>query len=122
MNILSICIVTVFALWGFAQCIKSLVLFFTQKSGPAVNSVLLIPIDGTCEQAEYILRSAAEDFKWTKHNPFKKIICLCTNTDLQTKRICETVCSEYSFMEFYEETYFHPDIFFTQNSGSCSER
>lgn len=121
MNIISICIVTVFALWGFAQCIKSLVLFFTQKSSPVTNAVLLIPINGTCEQAEYILRSAAEDFKWTKHNKFKKIICLCTNTDVQTKRICETVCAEYSFMEFYEETYFHSDSFYMPNSESCTD-
>ena len=104
MKILSICLVVVFAVFGFAQWVKSVVLFFTKHSTPPVNALLIIPIEKNCEQAEYILRSVAEDFKWTKHKRGSKIICIADNPDAQTEKICRTVCDEYSFMEYFESS------------------
>lgn len=102
MDIFGICIITVFALWGLSEFIRTLVLFICRKTGPKEAGVLIIPIKGSCEQAEYILRSAAQQVRFGKNNLVKKIVCVLIKPDRQTKKICRAVCREYSYMEIEE--------------------
>lgn len=99
MNIISICLVTIFAVWGVGEFIRTIVLFFSKKTGLKNCFILIVPIKNRCEHAEYLLRNAAEEFRWRKHNKFTKICCVLDNTDEQTEKICRTISKEYSFME-----------------------
>lgn len=102
METLWICVLTVFALWGLSEFIRTLALFICRKTAPKETGVLIIPIKGRCEQAEYILRSAAQQVRFEKNSLIKKIVCVLISPDVQTEKICRAVCGEYSFMEIEE--------------------
>ncbi|MGN1467585.1 MAG: hypothetical protein ACI4W1_04685 [Ruminococcus sp.] len=99
MDVLSICVVTVFALWGLGEFIRTLVIFICNKSSPKNTCILIVPIKGKCEQAEFILRSAAQQVRYGKQNIIKKIVCVLEKPDSQTEKICRGISKEYSFME-----------------------
>lgn len=101
MNILWLCIVTVFAVWGLAEFIITLVTFICKKTSPKEAGILIIPIKGKCEQAEYILRSAAQQVHFDKKNFVRKIVCILVKPDEQTEKICQTISKEYSYMEVF---------------------
>lgn len=99
MNIIGICIITVFAILGLSEFIRSIVMLICKKTAPKEFSILIIPIKEDCEQAEYILRSAAQQVRFSKKNIIKKIVCVLEKPDVQTEKICFAVCKEYPFME-----------------------
>ncbi len=99
MNVLSICIVTIFAIWGLAEFIRTLVVFFCNKTAPKDVGILIIPVKGKCEQAEFIIRSSAQQVKFSKKNIIKKIVCILEKTDEQTEKICRQTAKDYSFVE-----------------------
>ena len=61
-----------------------------------------------CENAEYILRSAAAKVKWISRGRNDCVICLDCGMDDETKRICQKICRDYGFaklltkQEFFE--------------------
>ncbi len=99
MNIVGICIITVFAILGLSEFIRGLVMFICKKTSPKEFSILIIPIKKNCEEAEYILRSAAQQVRFSKKNIIKKIVCVLDKPSIQTEKICTAVCKEYPFME-----------------------
>lgn len=99
MNIVGICIITVFAILGLSEFIRSVVMLIYKKTSPKEFSILIIPVSENCEQAEYILRSAAQQVRFSKKNIVKKVVCVLDKPDIQTEKICTAVCREYPFME-----------------------
>ncbi|MCH5300806.1 MAG: hypothetical protein J1E56_05745 [Ruminococcus sp.] len=99
MNIVGICIITIFAIWGLAEFIRSVVMLICKKTSPKEFSILIIPIKENCEEAEYILRSAAQQIRFSKKNIVRKVVCVMDKPDIQTEKICTAVCKEYPFME-----------------------
>ncbi|MCI7085124.1 MAG: hypothetical protein PUB41_03450 [bacterium] len=99
MDILGICVVTVLAIWGLTDIVRKAVVFILKRSCDQCAYTLIIPIEGKCEQAEFILRNAAAELKWNGNKKIKKIYCLLKNADSQTENICKTICTEYDYME-----------------------
>ena len=95
MNVISAIILVVLAVIGAATVAKEVSqrLFRIR----ADCSVLLItPVD-SAENAEMVLRSAANRLKWGRSRSDCDV-CLDCDIDAQTRRICETVCREYGFL------------------------
>lgn len=62
------------------------------------NTVMFVaPVSGKCENAEYILRSAAAKVKWISRGRNDCVICLDCCMDNETKRICQKICRDYGF-------------------------
>lgn len=99
MNILSTIAVTIFAIWGVAECIRMLVIFFCNKTSPKDSCILIVPIKGDCQQAEYIIRCAAQQAKFSRKNIFKKVVCILEKPTKQTEQICRQTAKDYSFVE-----------------------
>ncbi len=65
------------------------------------NELLVLPIYGHNEEAEFLLRSAATKLRWNDLNNEKLIVCLDCGMDEETKHICNTISLEYDFMRVY---------------------
>ena len=91
----------ILAIIGLVQIARSVVLFFmrSKKDG---DVIMVVPIRGHDEEAEIVLRHAAARVKWAGGGRFKKVVCLDCRMDDETKKICDTVCSDYDFMELKE--------------------
>lgn len=59
--------------------------------------MFVAPVSGKCENAEYILRSAAAKVKWISRGRNDCVICLDCGMDDETKRICQKICRDYGF-------------------------
>ncbi len=91
----------ILAIIGLVQIARSVVLFFmrSKKDG---DVIMVVPIHGHDEEAEIVLRHAAARVKWVSGGRFKKVVCLDCGMDDETKKICDTVCRDYEFMELME--------------------
>lgn len=105
MNTLSAVLLVVFAVIGVVAFVRELTYFlFRNKSD---NTVMLVtPVRGKCEDAEYMLRSAAAKIKWVSRGRYDYVICLDCGMDEETKRICEKICSEYGFAKLVTKSEF----------------
>jgi hypothetical protein len=93
-----ICFLAFFAVIGICEMLKGIVKIFT-KSKDDKEIILIEPICNQQEDAEYLLRSAAQKVKWMGKNGPDRVICLDCNMDNETKKLCEMVCCDYPFME-----------------------
>ena len=59
--------------------------------------MFVAPVSGKCENAEYILRSAAAKVKWISRGRNDCVICLDCGMDDETKKICQKICRDYGF-------------------------
>lgn len=75
--------------------------FFKTKSDE--NLIILVPIRGSSNDAEILLRSAATKAMWVYGGAIEKVICLDCGADEETKKICMSICDEYPFMEFKDK-------------------
>lgn len=107
MNTLSAVLLVVFAVIGVIAFVRELTYFlFRNKKDSTV--MFVTPVKGKCENAEYLLRSAAAKIKWVCRGKRDYVICLDCGMDDETKRICENICREYGFArlvskkEFFE--------------------
>ncbi len=97
---LCICILAFFAVVGICESCRSIVRFFT-KSDNDREILLIEPIYQKQEDAEYILRSAAQRVKWMGKNGPDRVICIDCNMDSETRKMCEIVQRDYPFIELY---------------------
>lgn len=61
--------------------------------------LIVVPVTGHDEEAEFVLRSAAQRAKWMGGKDEKRVLCVDCGMDEETRHICETICREYRFME-----------------------
>lgn len=97
---LCVCIFAFFSVVGICESCRSIVRFFT-KSGNDKEILLIEPIYSKQEDAEYVLRSAAQRVKWMGRNGPDRVICLDCNMDEETKKLCRMVCRDFPFIEMY---------------------
>ena len=76
-----------------------LLLMWLLKPEKIAESVLLIPLSGHVEDAEYLLRGAAEPFRWEKHKQPRRFICVDGGMDRETLEICRCLQKELPFLE-----------------------
>lgn len=96
MNVFSAVFLVVFAVLGVIAFLKELNCFiFKNKNIDAL--ILVVPIKGKQDDAEYVLRSAAARIKWISRGRQDRLICLDCDMDEETRKICEGICKEYGF-------------------------
>ena len=83
MNVVSAVFLVVFAVIGICAFVRELTFFLFRNR--------------KCENAEYILRSAAAKVKWISRGRNDCVICLDCGMDDETKRICQKICRDYGF-------------------------
>lgn len=105
MEILSAVLLLAFAIIGVAALLRTITYYlFRYKKD---NTIMLIaPMKGKCEDAEFILRSAAAKVKWVSRGKNDYVICLDCDMDDETKRICESICKEYGFAKMLSKKEF----------------
>lgn len=106
MNALAISILIVFAVIGIIHIVKE-VTYFLYRNKSQSNIIILTPIKGKNEDAEYILRGAAEKIKWLCKNRNDSILCIDCNMDEETRKICESLCREYGFIKLIDKSEIH---------------
>lgn len=105
MDVLSAAILVIFAVIGVIAFVRSLTCFIFRYKYD--NSVMFVtPINGKCEDAELILRSAAARVKWVSRGRHDCVICLDCDMDDETKQICEKICEEYGFAKLMSKNEF----------------
>ena len=61
--------------------------------------ILIEPIKRGQENAEYLLRRAAQKVLWMGRHAPDRVIALDCNMDPRTRKLCSLVCRDYPFME-----------------------
>ena len=61
--------------------------------------ILIEPIRRNQENAEYLLRRAAQKVLWMGRHAPDRVIALDCNMDDSTRKLCSLVCCDYPFME-----------------------
>lgn len=96
MNVVAAGILVVFAVLGVIYFVRDISLFlFRYKKD---NTIMFVtPVNGKCDDAEFILRSAASKVKWISRGKNDYVICLNCDMDEETKKVCENICKDYGF-------------------------
>lgn len=61
-------------------------------------SILLIPIKGHTENAEFILKNTILKYNFFKSYKNTIIVCLDLNMDYETRQICNIISSKYNYV------------------------
>lgn len=105
MNVLSVILLVVFAVIGVISFVRDITFFiFRYKKDSTV--MFITPLNGKCEDAEYMLRSAAAKIKWISGGKNDYMICLNCDMDDDTKEVCEKICKDYGFAKLLNKKEF----------------
>ncbi|MEE1318948.1 MAG: hypothetical protein UHD05_05495 [Ruminococcus sp.] len=105
MEILSAVLLVVFAVIGVTSLVRDISLYLFRYKND--NSVMFVtPVEGKCDDAELMLRSAASKVKWVSRGKYDYVICLDCDMDDETKKICQNICEEYGFAKLISKKEF----------------
>lgn len=105
MNVLSAVLLVVFAVLGIISLVRDISFYLFRYKND--NSIMFItPIEGKCDDAELMLRSAAAKVKWVSRGKYDYVICLDCDMDAETKKMCENICEEYGFAKLISKSEF----------------
>lgn len=105
MKIISSILLVVFAVIGVIYLVRELTYFLFKKKDNT-NIVFISPINSSCKDAEYVLRSTAAKIKWVSRRTDDIVICLDCNMDCETKKICQKLCTDYGFIKLLDKNEF----------------
>ncbi len=98
MYLFSMIILIFFALIGICGVCRGVARALSKPDSE--NEIILIePIKQNQENAEYLLRRAAQKVLWMGRHAPDRVIALDCNMDCETKKLCKLVCGDYPFME-----------------------
>ena len=87
---------------GLVQVVRTVTLWFLRPHGKNAG-ILVVPIKGHNEEAELLLRSAAERVRWMSGGRPQAVVCMDCGMDSSTLAICASVCADYPFMELHHK-------------------
>lgn len=102
-------ILIILSIIGVSEVCRRIIFSMTSEK-TSENHLIVIPIKGHCENAEHILRAAAQRMKWIGGCNGQGIICLDCQMDKETRKICELVCFDYDFIKVYSKEDFIKNI------------
>ena len=105
MQIFSAAVLVIFAVIGIIAFVRDLS-YFLFKNNKDSLIMFVAPISGKCDDAEFILRSAAAKVKWISRGKNDYVICLDCDMDEETRTICETICKDYGFAKLMSKKEF----------------
>ena len=91
MNVVSAVFLLIFAVIGICAFVRELTLFFSFVTAKNNTVMFVAPVSGKCENAEYILRSAAAKVKWISRGRNDCVICLDCGMDDETKEFAKNM-------------------------------
>lgn len=105
MQIFSAAVLVIFAVIGIIAFVRDLSYFLFRIKKD--NSIMFVtPISGECDDAEFILRSAAAKVKWVSRGKNDYVICVDCDMDEKTRKICENICKDYGFAKLMSKKEF----------------
>ncbi|HEX3038559.1 MAG TPA: hypothetical protein VHO94_06165 [Oscillospiraceae bacterium] len=91
-------VIVLFVIIGLTEFCRVIVMWL-YKPRHAKEITMIVPIEGHEEDAEFILKSAAEKMRWMGGKEQKRLICIDCGMDDETKETCKMICNQYSFVE-----------------------
>ena len=78
--------------------------YFLYKNKNNCSIIIVIPLEGENQNAEFILRGAASRLRWFCRGGKDCILCLDCDMDEETENICKALCKEYGFIRMIKKT------------------
>lgn len=98
MDLLGKGLLVFFLIMGLVETCRLLLLWLLRPE-KMEEAALVVPLTGHVEDAEYLLRSAAQSFQWDRSRCPKRLICVDGGMDQETKEICLHLQRELPFLE-----------------------
>lgn len=98
MDLLGKGLLVFFLVMGLVETCRLLLLWLLRPE-KMEEAALVVPLTGHVEDAEYLLRSAAQSFRWDRTRCPKRLICVDGGMDRETREICLHLQRELPFLE-----------------------
>lgn len=82
---------------GIIYCVREIT-YFLYKNKNNCSIIIVTPLEGENQNAEFILRGAASRLRWFCRGGKDCILCLDCDMDEETENICKALCKEYGFI------------------------
>ena len=98
LDMISKIILVLFVIIGLTEFCRILIMWlYRPKHSEKIT--IVVSIHGHQEDAEFILRSAVEKVRWMGGPEQKQLICVDCGMDDETRKICQMISNQYSFVE-----------------------
>lgn len=108
-NYIFIFITVILMILGLVDLCK-MVILWVLRTKEEDEFMIVVPISGHNEEAEFLLRSAATKVLFTDALRKTEVICLDCGMDDETRQICETIVNGYSFMKIENVLTFNENL------------
>ncbi len=109
-----------FLIMGLVETCRLLLLWLLRPE-KMEEAALVVPLTGHVEDAEYLLRSAAQSFQWDRTRCPKRLLCVDGGMDQETREICLHLQRELSFLEICTPEELKEKLFPKENEEKAEE-
>lgn len=120
MDLLGKGLLVFFLIMGLVETCRLLLLWLLRPE-KMEEAALVVPLTGHVEDAEYILRSAAQSFQWDRTRCPKRLLCVDGGMDPETKEICLHLQRELPFLEICTPEELKKKLFPKENEEKAEE-
>ncbi len=109
-----------FLIMGLVETCRLLLLWLLRPE-KMEEAALVVPLTGHVEDAEYLLRSAAQSFQWDRTRCPKRLLCVDGGMDQETREICLHLQRELPFLEICTPEELKEKLFPKENEEKAEE-
>lgn len=120
MDLLGKGLLVFFLIMGLVETCRLLLLWLLRPE-KMEEAALVVPLTGHVEDAEYLLRSAAQSFQWDRTRCPKRLLCVDGGMDQETKEICLHLQRELPFLEICTPEELKEKLFPKENEEKAEE-
>lgn len=120
MDLLGKGLLVFFLIMGLVETCRLLLLWLLRPE-KMEEVALVLPLTGHVEDAEYLLRSAAQSFQWDRTRCPKRLLCVDGGMDQETKEICLHLQRELPFLEICTPEELKEKLFPKENEEKAEE-
>lgn len=120
MDLLGKGLLVFFLVMGLVETCRLLLLWLLRPE-KMEEAALVVPLTGHVEDAEYLLRSAAQSFQWDRTRCPKRLLCVDGGIDQETKEICLHLQRELPFLEICTPEELKEKLFPKENEEKAEE-
>lgn len=120
MDLLGKGLLVFFLVMGLVETCRLLLLWLLRPE-KMEEAALVVPLTGHVEDAEYLLRSAAQSFQWDRTRCPKRLLCVDGGMDQETKEICLHLQRELPFLEICTPEELKEKLFPKENEEKAEE-
>ena len=88
---LCIIIFVILSIVGLVSIVRKIIMWLLKHDDGEI--IIIIPVEGHCEDIEYRIRCAYERVSWSVNK--SRIVCLDKGMDKETYDICHRVCDRF---------------------------